>query len=142
MTEQEIEARIKAINYILDNELYNEDIEDEIIDDLYSLRSELKNKPTDSQEDTKESSEVESILEQRKSQYGDYNTFVVDMKNILNILATRKDSCKYDEEDIENFFFVLKLLRIQTASDLDSNKDLVGYAKLALERKENVRSNS
>ena len=141
MTEQEIEARIKAINYILDNDLYNEDMYSEILDDLQELNAML-DEPIDSQEDTKESSEVESILEQRKSQYGDYSSFVVDMKNILNILAARKDSCKYDEEDIENFFFVLKLLRIQTASDLDSNKDLVGYAKLALERKENDRSNS
>ena len=142
MTKQEIEAKIKAIEYILDNELYDEEIQDEILKDLYDLKDMLKSPETDSTA-TKESSEVESILEQRKEQYGSYTSFVTDMRNILNILTTRKEGGDiYDERDVENFFLVLKLLRMQTAKDLDSLTDLVGYATLAKERRENVRNNS
>jgi UDP-N-acetylglucosamine enolpyruvyl transferase len=133
MKQTEIEARIDAIEYIIDHRLYSEEMEDEVYGELQVLRTALLKHA----EDTKEPSEAESILEQRKSQYGDYNTFVTDMKNILNILTTRKEGGDiYDEEDVENFFFVLKLLRMQTADDLDSVTDLSNYAKLARDRRD------
>ena len=141
MTKQEIEARIGAINYILGNELYDEDMYQEILDDLQELNAML-NEPMNSQEDAKESSEVESILKQRGSQYGDYADFVDNMTEIMNILdrpVGLTDIMKYRVEDIENFFFVLKLLRLQTAKDLDSITDLIGYATLSKERRENDR---
>jgi UDP-N-acetylglucosamine enolpyruvyl transferase len=141
MTKSQVEAKIKAIEYILENKLYDEEVEDEILSDLADLYDQLED-PKEAQEDTKKSSEVESILKQRKSQYGDYNTFVTDMRNILNILTTRKEGGDiYDEEDVENFFFVLKLLRMQTADGLDSITDLIGYATLAKERRD-ARNNS
>ena len=132
MTREEIENRIEAIEYILENDLYNNDYIDDIYDELDGLRAQM-----DSLKGSNDEDEGESILEQRKAQYGNYSTFVAAMKNILNILTSRKGSCNYDEEDIENFFFVLKLLRLQTASDLDSVFDLHGYAKLAYERRSN-----
>jgi hypothetical protein len=65
------------------------------------------------------------------------------MKDILNILTHRRTGYvdTWKKEDIENFFFVLKLLRLQTAKDLDSLEDLKGYSTLALSRRERDRDN-
>jgi UDP-N-acetylglucosamine enolpyruvyl transferase len=129
MTREETENRIKAIMYIIDSGLYTEEHVYEMHKELNDLQNSLKG--------AEEPSEAESILEQRKSQYGNYDTFITDMRNILNILTTRKEGGDiYDEEDVENFFFVLKLLRMQTAEDLDSLVDLSNYAKLAKDRRE------
>jgi vacuolar-type H+-ATPase subunit H len=137
MKVEDVTARVEAVQYIIDNKLYNEDMEDELYGELETLKNELLEYP----EDTETESEAESILKQRKSQYGDYNTFIVDMRSILNILTARKEYSRvYTDEDVENFFFVLKLLRLQTAKDLDSLIDLSNYAKLAKDRRDRINS--
>lgn len=132
MTIEELEARLEAIQYIIVNDLYSHDMEEEVFTEVNELEKQieaLKSNNDDSND----------ILEQRREQYGDYDTFVSDMRNLLNILSVRKSKDNpniYTVEDIENFFFVLKLLRLQTAKDIDSVKDLEGYAKLSKERRE------
>ena len=128
MDKEQTEARVRAIEYIIDNKLYNEELEDEIFGELSTLKALLSNKPN-----------IDSVLNQRREQYGDYTEFVNNMTEIMNILdrpVSQTDIMKYRAEDIENFFLVLKLLRMQTADDLDSITDLIGYATLAKERRE------
>jgi len=128
MDKEQTEARVRAIEYIIEDKLYNEELEDEIFGELSTLKALLSNKPN-----------IDSVLNQRREQYGDYTEFVNNMTEIMNILdrpVSQTDIMKYRAEDIENFFLVLKLLRMQTADDLDSITDLIGYATLAKERRE------
>ena len=136
MDKTEIEARISALEYILENNFYEGDTEQDILQEANQLRKLLK------EPEGILNGPEQAIIKERQESYGDYDTFIADMVKILNILADRKNSCKYTEKDIENFFFVLKLLRHQTAKDLDSVFDLARYADLAYERLKDVRDNS
>jgi len=81
---------------------------------------------------------VENLLEDRGKQYGSFDTFISNMQHIMNTLeAHRGSETELDKETIENFFIVLKQLRMQTETDLDSLDDLQGYAKLIKERRLN-----
>ena len=86
---------------------------------------------------------VEKILEQRKEQYGKFDNQVGAITTIMNTLRNlrfEKNGKKNEwiaAEDVENFFLVLKLCRMQTSADEDSIRDLIGYAKLIEERRRN-----
>ena len=138
MTKEEIEARIEAIEYLLDNKLYSVEMASEMYREIEMLKDRLE------EPETTPDKSVNNILEQRKNQYGDYSVFVDHMSKVMNILSVHKGGEGiniYTVEDIENFFFVLKLLRLQTATDIDSLIDLSNYAKLAKDRR-NAKNNS
>jgi hypothetical protein len=78
----------------------------------------------------------EEIIEDRKNQYGSYEQFVIEMASIMNILKQRRgEDGEITTQDTDNFFLVLKLLRLQTSEDEDSLIDLANYARLIRERR-------
>jgi hypothetical protein len=81
--------------------------------------------------------EIDELLEERGKQYGSYKMFNSRMAFIMNTLKIhRGEEPEITNEDVDNFFLVLKMLRLQTATDDDSIKDLKAYAKLIRERRE------
>jgi hypothetical protein len=78
--------------------------------------------------------EIDELLEERGKQYGSYEMFSSRMTFIMNTLKVhRGEEPEITNEDVDNFFLVLKLLRLQTATDDDSLIDLSAYAKLIRE---------
>ena len=78
---------------------------------------------------------TEELLQDRGRQYGSFKKQVVAIANIMNNLRDIRNQDKdrvsaFINKDIENMFLVLKLVRLQTANDIDSIDDLIGYATL------------
>ena len=79
---------------------------------------------------------LDKILEEREKSYGDFGVFTVRMRSLLNTLKRAAqpdlpmDTDLITEKDIHNFFIVLKLLRFQTDTGIDTIIDLEGYARL------------
>ena len=130
MSKDKLAERASAITYMLTNNHYHgEEQRQEMIDELNELKVQIEEENI--QED------AAAILEDRKIQYGTYKEFSKDMANIMTILKQRKFKNEIITiEDVDNFFLVLKLMRLQTASDIDSLIDLENYSKLIRERKE------
>ena len=129
MKQDERQARIKAIQYILDNKLYDEGIKDDIYDEMRALQAnkEYNSEPAKTSDD---------ILEDRGKHYGSFNQFVDNMVTVMNVLKRQHgDEKGIVHKDIDNFFLTLKLLRLQTAKDDDSLIDLENYAKLIRRRR-------
>ena len=85
--------------------------------------------------------DIEELLQERGSQYGDFKLQVNVIAKILNNLRElkyqgAKPSTDIETSDVLNMFLVLKLCRMQTASDPDSLRDLIGYATLILKEVE------
>jgi hypothetical protein len=81
---------------------------------------------------------IDTLLEQRGKQYGDFNLQIKTIAKILNRLRMIRDhrlDGPIGANDVENFFLVLKLVRLQTANDPDSLLDLEGYARLIRRRR-------
>jgi hypothetical protein len=78
----------------------------------------------------------EEIIKDRAKQYGSYEQFASEMAKIMTVLKQRREpNCIVTIEDVDNFFLVLKILRLQTADDEDSLIDLTNYARLIKERR-------
>jgi len=91
---------------------------------------------------------TDEILKERKSEYGEYKYQVMTIANIMNQLAWLRsinqvkdedvagENSFIDEIDVENFFLVLKLCRMQTSPKKEDNyTDLINYTKLIKERR-------
>ncbi len=83
---------------------------------------------------------TEELLEERGRQYGSFEIQVGVITEIMKQLQFIRDqepneSVAIIEEDIETFFLVLKLVRMQTSSDRDSLDDLIGYATLIRDKR-------
>ena len=92
---------------------------------------------------------TDEILEERKGDYGEYKYQVKAIAKIMDELALLRalndvnnqnivtgDLEFIDEMDVENFFLVLKLCRMQTSPKKEDNyTDLEGYTKLIKERR-------
>ena len=83
---------------------------------------------------------TEKLLEERGKQYGSFKIQAMAIASIMSELRDVKH--QYGEKpeyislsDVENFFLVLKLVRMQTATDRDSLDDLIGYATLIRDRR-------
>ena len=138
MDQEERKARISAIQYILDNGLYSNDMKDEIYEEMRSLQA---NKEPNTDHSTRDyevtdTTTADDILEDRGKQYGSFNIFVNNMVTIMNVLKRQHGELTgIEHKDIDNFFLTLKLLRLQTATDEDSLIDLENYAKLIRKRR-------
>ncbi len=89
-------------------------------------------------EDLPKLSKEDQIIQDRDRQYGSYRKNVEAITSILNVLRDLqepKGDAYCSPEDVENFFLVLKLVRLQRATDEDSLIDLQNYARLARERR-------
>jgi len=84
---------------------------------------------------------TKKLLSERGAQYGEFKINVKAIKDICNTLKTIREEFNGSkllflcDEDIENFFLVLKLVRMQTSSDKDSLDDLIGYATLIRDKR-------
>ena len=73
----------------------------------------------------------------KAKQYGSYEDFVINMTVIMNRLRMHRGlEANIDEDDVDNFFLVLKLMRAQTVEDdPDSYYDLSNYSELIRKRR-------
>jgi len=132
MTDEELSAKIGAISEVLAS-----GVSEELADDMYKELMELRSEALKRIEEERNP----DIIEERKGQYGSFEIFVNNMTKIMNILRDHRyqdeelKDCLVTDEDSENFFLVLKLLRLQTADDSDSLVDLENYARLIKEKR-------
>ena len=94
----------------------------------------------DSQGSQASRNSTDELLRERGKQYGSFSKQVETIRSIMNSLWDIRYQGEFrppsiDEEDIENFFIVLKLVRMQTSDDRDSIDDLIGYATLIRDKR-------